>query len=241
MEFKTKSGRTMSIDMDKWQITDNPKCQIIEEIDDDYLLENISGFRFRINKSIVTDNHLDIVNGSVTFPESVYEYYIKRERDKSKKRMDEMFYENRNLIFANRNLVLTKPEYYLMRPRLLTSGAAYLGGFDYTLGGLIESFNSGNHFYFDQFSGYKKMFLIHMSGSPLSGCHASAFWSDENKEVIWFGVGQGEGLPSPFFATLKKFRAMVSGIDVRIDFQDIALENLISEIKGGINEDRTSQ
>jgi hypothetical protein len=128
--------------------------------------------------------------------------------------------------------VLSKAEYYLLRPRLLSSGAAYLGGFSYSLGTLIESFKSGHHFYFDEFGGFKKMYLVATAGSPLSGINGSTFWCADKRKIVHFKPGKGIGLPKPFIRSFMKFSEMVKQWpNQNIDFQDQAIERLIHEIK----------
>ena len=231
MDFKTKSGKFLSIDLEKWTITSQRTCKIIREEDDDYIIENKTKQTAKISKSIISDNRIDIIDSHVEFSEAIYNYYfLKESRVEAEKRMNDIFEQNIELIFSNRELVLSKAEYYLLRPRYLTSGGAYIGGFSYSLGALIDSFTSGEHFFFEELSGFKKMYLIKIVGSPLSGAYSATFWADEERKIVSLGSGNGISFPMPFTEVLKEFRGMVSGVANCIDFEDQVIEQLVKEM-----------
>jgi hypothetical protein len=124
---------------------------------------------------------------------------------------------------------LSKPEYYHLRPDLLQSGGSFVGGFGYSLGTLFDSFKSGNHFYFDEVGVYKKLYLISMAGSVLSGVNNTMFWSDDINEIVNFNSNDSP-LPKPFAHSLMEFEKMVRGTLANIDCQDKVVEQLIKEI-----------
>jgi len=231
MDFKTKSGKLLSIDLEKWTITNQRTCKIIEEEDDDYIIENKTKQIAKVSKSIIRDNRIDIIDSHVEFSKGIYDYYfLEKPRVEAEKRMNDIFNQNIELIFSNRELVLSKAEYYLLRPDYLTSGGAYIGGFSYSLGALIDSFKSGKHFFFEELGGFKKMYLIQLGGSPLSGAYIATFWADEERKIVRLGSGKGISFPMPFSVILNEFRSMVSGVANIIDFQDQAIEKLVKEI-----------
>jgi hypothetical protein len=231
MDFKTKSGRSLTIDTDKWLLSYKKKCNIVVENEDDYILQNANQIEITIPKAIINANEIEIVDNSIVLTERLYDhYFLTPFRQGSKTRLNEIFSKNTELIFRNREIVLQKAEYYLIRPKLLNSGGAYIGGFTYTLGALFESMNSGNHIYFDEISGHKKLYLINISGSPLSGSYYARFWSDHDYKFITSDKLSMGGSLSPFYKTLDKFKDMVHGFSLSIDFQDIAILQLIEEI-----------
>jgi hypothetical protein len=232
MEFKIRNGKVLSIDTKKWLISENTTCKIVGQDDDNYEIQNENGLISKIPASIINANEIQIDNGNVSLTKGVYEYWVVApERKRASKRFNELFFKNADKIFLNKDIVLSRAEYFLLRPSLLTCGLAYHGSFDYPLGTLIESFNSGKHFYFDEFAGFKKMYLISTSGSPLSGCHCSIFWCEKESRLIFFSTGEGPGLPKSFLETFLSFRKMVDvGNYMRIDFEDRAIELLMNEI-----------
>ena len=145
------------------------------------------------------------------------------------KRMNDLFSENIELIFSNRQIVIGKAEYYLLRPRLLLSGAAYLGHFHYTLGALFESIENGTNIYFENLGGFKKLHLICLSGSPFSGRKSTLFWSDETHKFVH---SREININVPVsLSALYEFRKM-GDIPYKVDFADRAMEQLLNEING---------
>ncbi|NLA23449.1 MAG: hypothetical protein GX879_00625, partial [Bacteroidales bacterium] len=151
-------------------------------------MENIHEDRFSIPKHIIKANELKLVDNTVKLTESLYQhYFLKKFRSENQSKLDVLFKENASLIFQNRTAVLNKAEYYLLKPKILTIGFMYTVSVNYNLGSLFESFESGNHIYYDEFCGYRKMYLISMAASPLSGTIFKAiFWSDDKNEFIEF-------------------------------------------------------
>ena len=233
MEIQTRNVGTLTLDTTRWLISTSGVCKVLHETEDHYLIQNANNLQAEIPTSIVRDNELTIVDGHLSLPEGVYAHYVVEPgRKRANEDFNRMFLKHCELIFTNMEAVLGKAEYYLLRPQMLSSGAAYGGGFSYSLGALIESFKSGNHFYFDEFGGFKKMYLVATSGSPLSGSHGSTFWCAEDRKIVHFKSGEGPGLPKPFISSLKKFSEMLKPASTQqIDFQDQAIERLIQEIK----------
>jgi hypothetical protein len=52
---------------------------------------------------------------------------------------------------------------------LLIIGGTFIACFIYTLGAIFEAIENGTHFYFEKLEGFKKLHLINITGSPLSG------------------------------------------------------------------------
>ena len=228
MDFETESGKLLSIDLEKWTITKNRTCKIIDEIDDDYLLENKSGQVVKKSKSLIRDNKIAIIDSHVNLGEAMYEHwFLKEQRFDAKNRMNEIFNQNIELILSSKELVLSKAEYYLLRPSYLSSGGSVIGGFSYSLGALIDSFQSGNHFVLNEWNGFKELYLINVSGSPLSGAYRANFWADEASKVV--SVHSGKPMPS-FFSLIKACQKIAHKNGIIIDYQDKAIEQLMEEI-----------
>ena len=192
--------------------------------------------RFTIPEYLINANGLNVIDNRVELPKGLYEYYfLETFRANSLILLDTLYQAYANLIFQNRNLVLNKAEYYLLKPSSLSTGFMYSGGIIYSLGNLFESFESGDHVYYDEFCGYGKMYLVSMAASPLSGTIFNAtFWSDENNQFISFTnrkIDSKPQLPSNFGrdegrALIEKLRCK----EMKIDRQDKAIQELINEI-----------
>jgi hypothetical protein len=232
MEFQIKNGNVLSIDTKKWLISENPICRVVGQDNENYEIENENGLIAKIPVSIINDNYIEIDNDKLPLTKGVYEYWVVApERKRASRRFNELFIKNAELIFRNKDVVLSKAEFFLLRPELLTSGSAYIGSCSYPLGALFESITSGSQFYFDEFAGFKKMYLISISGSPLSGRQNSLFWCEEESRIISFGVGKGPGLPKKFLESYRSFYKLVAAVSyIHIDFEDHAIEQLIKEL-----------
>lgn len=237
-KFTTKYSRDLEIDLTKWKIdADSRHCTIIGINDGNLLLKNKSEDSFTLPEHLIKTNELNVVDNTVELPEGLYDhYFLKKFRANSLKKFNNLYHKYEPLIFQNRNLVLTKAEYYLLRPYDLSTGFMYSGGISYSLGNLFESFESGNHIYYDEFSGYRKMYLVSMAASPLSGAiYKAIFWSDESNELVNFGYQVADPkpkLPGNFgIAEGRSLMEMLRNKEMVIDRQDEAISNLINEIK----------
>lgn len=233
MEIITKGGRKLTLEIKKWQISKNRKCKIIDEPEDQILLRNENQLESRISKQLLEANHLIPKEGYIELSQGLYEqHFVNPERRRSREKFNRLFEENMDLIFKNQELVLTKAEYYLLSPDVLCSGGAYIGGFQYTLGGLFESMKSGKHIYLEEIGEHKKMYLVNIKGSPLSGTYTSMFWSEAEKCMVSFNSKDKNLLVDGFLDTLKRMsRLMMSFKDRKMHFEDVAFENFINELK----------
>jgi hypothetical protein len=231
-KFTSKYGRNLEIDLFKWTIDEDCRnCEIIE-ISEDYLfLENKYKDRFSIPEHIIKANNYNIVDNTIDLSEGLYEnYFFFKFKSESRNQLDILFEKYESIILQNRTVVLNRAEYYLLKPRILSTGFMYTGGKTYTLGNLVESFESGNHIYYDEFCGYEKMFLISMAASPLSGTIFNAiFWSDKTNEFVRFNE---ESKWPKYFNTSVGWSLfnMLKSEDIKIDRQDIAIKKMINEI-----------
>jgi hypothetical protein len=239
-EFTTKNGRKLKIDLTKWKIKDDiTKCKIIEICHGNLLLENINEDRFTFPEYLVKSNQITVVDNTVELPSGLYKhYFLTKFKSESIKVLDTLYQNHATLIFQNRNVVLNKAEYYLLKPSRLSTGFMYTGGINYSLGNLFESFESGNHIYYDEFCGYRKVYLVSMAGSPLSGTIFNAtFWSDETNEFVNLTNQKHNTeveLPSNFgVASGRALINMLNCNEIAIDRQDKAIKELINEINGG--------
>ena len=220
----------MTFDHEKWVISESRICNIIGEEDAHYLLENKYKQVVKILISLVHANNLKIIDNQIELSESLYKiYFLDQIRNDANNRMNNLFNENKELIFSNRQIVLSKAEYYLLKPSLLTSGGAHIGGYIYTLGALFEAIENGTHIYFEILEGFKKLYLISITGSPLSGSISALFWSDETHKFVH--SREINDNPAINFSLLSQFRKL-QNIPYNIDFADIAMEQLINEING---------
>ena len=233
--FTTKYGRNLEIDLSKWTIDEESRnCEIIDISEDYLLLENKHKDRFSIPEHIIKANNYNVVDNMIDLTEALYEnYFLNKFKSESQSQLDTLFEKHASIIFQNRTVVLNKAEYYLLKPSILSTGFMYTGGKTFTLGNLMESFESGNHIYYDEFCGYEKMFLVSMAASPLSGrIFKAIFWSDKTNEFVRFN---SESKWPKYFNTSVggSLFKMLKSEDIMIDRQDEAIKNLINEINAG--------
>ncbi|MCC5921058.1 MAG: hypothetical protein LAT68_12775 [Cyclobacteriaceae bacterium] len=234
MILKTKLGKNIALDLDKWQISSATTCSIHDEVEDDYILENRSLQRARLSKSIIRDNELPINNGQIQLSDGLYEYYfLQSQREASERRMNQLFEQHKDLIFQHQELILSKGEYYLLRPQLLKSGGAYIGGFTYCLGTLLESFHDRERIYFEEIQSYQDLYLISLQGSPLSGRYVASFWCEDLRKVVEISSDKSKFFSGPLFDNLKQFKKVIgkSPIGIKLDHQDKIFEQLLDDIR----------
>jgi len=227
----TPSGKLLPFDPNRWSLnTDDYRCQIIGEQGEDYLLLDANAFLTPVPKSIIHDNHFEIKEDLVTLSAGVYVRWITAPRvQASYVRTQELYAKHRELLFRNRALVLSRAEYFLLAPRALSSGGAYLGGFYYSLGALFDAIAQKTPgVYFEELAGHRDLYLVTTAGSPLSGVHNSTFWSEEQGFLTL--SSSDCRLPGGFLAALRTFKAVVERGGIGFTYQDEALEQLLGEL-----------
>jgi hypothetical protein len=184
-----------------------------------------------VPKATIRDNAYEIVGDEVTLSAGVYAKWITAPRVvQSQLRLQQLFSTHRALVFANRQQVLSRGEYYLLSPDLLCSGGAYIGGFRYSLGALLEAMEEkAKGVYFDEFAGYRELYLVSLTGSPLNGIHTSLFWSEEQQQLIRITSSQCR-LPGGFMSSIRAFKEAVNQDLGGITYQSEALEQLLGEL-----------
>ena len=227
----TLSGKLLPFDSNRWSLNTNDyRCQIIGEQGDDYLLLDANALLTPVPKSIIHDNHFEIQGDLLTLSAGVYVHWITAPRvQASYARTQELYAKHRELLFRNRALILNRAEYYLLAPRALTSGAAYMGGFNYSLGALFEAMEQkAAGVYFEELAGHRELYLVSLSGSPLSGIHRSHFWSEEQGFLSLSSTDCR--LPGGFMSTLRAFKAELGQSSMGFTYQDEAFEQLLGEL-----------
>jgi len=227
----TPSGKLLPFDPNRWSLNTNDyRCQIIGEQGDDYLLLDANALLTPVPKSIIHDNHFEIQEDLVSLSAGVYLRWITSPRGHdSYVRTQELYAKHRELFFRNRPLILSRAEYFLLAPRALTSGAAYMGGFYYSLGALFDAIEQKTPgVYFEELAGHRELYLVSLSGSPLSGIHRSTFWSEEQGFLTLSSTDCR--LPGGFLPTLRAFKAVVAQSTIEFTYQDDAMEQLLGEL-----------
>ena len=111
----------------------------------------------------------------------------------------------------------------------MVSGGSFIGGFIYTLGALFEAIENGMHIYFENLEGFKKLHLISITGSPLRGRLSALFWSDATHKFVHSReINDNTALSLSLLSEFRKIR----NIPYEVDFADVAMEQLLNEIKG---------
>jgi hypothetical protein len=235
MKINLSNKTILFFDNNEWVISSNRTCKILSEDEEyNYELENENGSRFKLSRLTIEANLIEVIDNKVELTEGLYkQYFLDKIREKSSLKLNELFVKNASRIFSNKDLVLSKAEYYLLQPNMLSSGSAYIGGFNYNLGSLMELWiEKPEIFYFKEFGGHKEMFLISVSGSVLSGIHSSVFWCESEKSIINFPSTKRQSLPGGFGKYLFKLKEFILPKNkYYIDFQDTALENMLNEIE----------
>ena len=227
----TRYGRKLHFDAQRWNLnTGNYTCQLVGEREDDYLLLDANTLVTWVPKATIRDNAFEIVGDEVTLSEGVYAKWITSPRvQASYARSQELYSKHRELLFRHRALVLSRAEYYLLAPRALTSGAAYMGGFNYSLGALFEAMEQKSAgVCFEELAGYRDLYLVSLSGSPLSGIHRSHFWSEEQGFLSLSSTDCR--LPGGFLPTLRAFKEAVNQGSGGLSYPGEALEQLLGEL-----------
>jgi len=229
-EFITNGNNALTIDLNQWKMSRNLSCKILEETANYFLIENDSGEQVEFLKSLVSSNKMSIAGNLLVLSEAQYLSHFISLRKVQNAKMNIQFEDNKNLIFQHREQILAKGAYYLLRPDFLSSGASHMGSFNYCLGALLDTFHCESPFYFQELAGFKKMYLVKLSGSVLSGVYSATFWSDDKGEFIYLTSDSHGPLPRPLFDTMKSFQGILNGSFIEIDYQDKAIENLLMDI-----------
>lgn len=230
--FTTRYGRKLPFDAQRWSIgTENYTCQIVGEREDDYQLLDANTLVTWVPKATIRDNAYEIVGDEVTLSEGVYAKWITGPPvAQSYQRLKALYVEHQEVLFANRQLVLTRGEYYGLFPSLLQSGGAYIGGFRYSLGALFEAMEEkAAGVYFEGFAGHGALYLVSLSGSPLSGMHHSLFWSDEQQQFVRIDSYE-QRLPGGFLVAIRAFKEAVNQGSPEVSFPGEALAQLLGEL-----------
>ncbi len=230
--FTTRYGRKLSFDEQRWNLrTQTYTCQIIGEREEDYLLLDANTLVTWIPKATIRDNVFEVKSDEVTLSAGVYAKWISAPRGQSSYlRMQQLFEQYKELLFSQRKLILSRGEYYLLSPDVLKSGGAYIGGFRYSLGVLVEAMEEkAKGVYFEELAGYRALYLVSVTGSPLSGMHDSLFWSEEDQQLIRITSSQCR-LPGGFITAIRAFKEAVNHNSGGFTYQDDALEQLLGEL-----------
>ena len=228
----TRYGRKLTFDEQRWNLQKgNYACKIIGEREDDYLLLDANNLVSPVPKATIRDNAYEIVGDEVTLSEGVYAKWITGPPElRSYNRFQSLYWDHKELLFANRQILLSRGEYYFLSPECLRSGAAYIGGFHYSLGALFEAFEEKvPGVYYEKFAGHKEMYLVALSGSPLSGTHNSLFWSDEQQQFPEIG-SYGRNLPGGFYGSFCEFKDAVNHDIPRLSYSGEVLAQLLGEL-----------
>lgn len=234
----TRYGRKLTFDEQRWTLSkENYTCKIVEELEEDYLLLDANNLVSPVPKATIRDNAYEIVGDEVTLSEGVYAKWITNPIEvQSNNRFQSLFSSHRDLLFANRQTVLSRGEYYSLSPDRLQSGAAYIGGFHYSLGALFEAFEEKvPGVYYERFAEHSSLYLVCLSGSPLSGSHNSLFWSDEHQKFPQI-CSYGRNLPGGFYGAYCKFKDAVKHEAPRLSYPGEVLAQLLDEL--GVNEEQ---
>ena len=231
MNINLRNGKILSLDKNKWNFSVNTICSILEKDYDVFEIQNKNGLTAMIPKSIIYDNNYEIIDNEVTLSEAVYNHWILNPYiKKSNEKFNELFSRNSDLIFKYKEVVLTKAEYYLLRPNELHSVVGWGKSISYSLGALIESMLSGNHYYIEEFETYQKMYLISIKRNPINGIVRSLYWCSEQNKVVSFSSQKNKNMPSEWNKEFYNLDNIHKGSGVSVELKAKAIEQLINEL-----------
>jgi hypothetical protein len=232
MEFTIQNGQTHHIDPERWMISKNPRCQIVGEDENAYTIVNANGIRGLILKELVRANKLPIKGNQLRLTAGLYEEcLVKPYKKQSANSLSAIFRTHAGHIIRNRALVYQRAEYFLLHLPQLHCSLAYTGNYPYGLGALLEAWEYLPDFHFDEFGGYEDMYLVSVSGSPLSGNHSTIFWSAAQNELLYFDSKSPHKLPLPLNHYVKLFhQELIQRYPYHFDLNDVAMELLLHEI-----------
>lgn len=235
MEIVLDQSNKLFLDEKKWFVSSDRTCELLEEHEKHFYIKNKNGLKVKLPKKIFEANNLAFSENTVELPEGLYEHFIRSEA----KRVDEekfnaVFKQRVSDLFTNSILVLKEPEYFLLRPHLLESTGVYLGAYNISVGSLLKAWETDTDFYFDSIQDKEDLFLMAVRGSVLTNRYTSIFWCRSNRSVISYSSNVF-ALPNGFHFYLSKFKALIRPeINYTLDFQYVALMDLLSTIDGKV-------
>ena len=231
MEILINQSNTLFLDLEKWMISTERRCKVVEESSTHYTVQNKNGIRVDLPKHLLTANQLSIQNGMVELTEGLYDTLIKdKVHTASDQAFNTLFQKNASLLFQHANQILTKPEYFLLKPDLLMSFALYQGAFYTSLGALVHAWVQDEDLYFKSFGDKDDLFLVAVSGSLLTNRYSATFWCRSTGELLNYN-SQNHPLPKGFKYYFEKFKALNrADLSIKIDFQHEALQALLESL-----------
>ncbi|RCW36774.1 hypothetical protein [Marinilabilia salmonicolor] len=176
--FKISNGNTLAINNDQLhgekQI--NTLIDIVDQINDDFVVENQDEIWTSIPIEILNINNITPHNGQIRLTESLYHNWF----DKAEKELDRQlsiaFMDNFDIVLQHRDLIMSFGEYFLLTiGDSLMSGAALLGGVSYPLGGLLEAWDNEEMFKIKDRYGHDA-FVFRTAGFSGSGTNTTRRW-----------------------------------------------------------------
>lgn len=231
MEILIDQSNTLFLDLEKWMISTDRHCELVEESSTHYTVQNKNGIRVDLPKHLFIANELSIQNGIVELSEGLYDTFVKESFHASANNaFNTLFQKSASLLFKHGNQVLTKPEYFLLKPDLLKSFDLYQGTFYTSLGALVQAWEQDTDLYFKSFANKDDLFLMAVSGSLLTNRYSSTFWCRSTGELLNYN-SQNHPLPKGFKFYLDKFKVLNrADLSIKIDFQHEALQTLLESL-----------
>ena len=214
MDIELINGKKLKLD--DFLVGNNYLVNVVGETEYFYLVSDIDGIIVNFPKEIIKINEIPIKNNVIQLSDTLYNEYFKKERQRLQEEAEYKLKINFGKIYENRDLVFNKPEYFLIRVRQFTSGGAYIGGCDYCLGSLIESWDQSNSLILNEESEKSKVLMTSIQGSPLSGNNSWTGWSLENQKFVSGKVEDWRKYLVEFIELSKKYK-----IRLRSDFRQI--------------------
>lgn len=231
MEILIDQSNTLFLDLEKWMISADRQCKLVEESSTHYTVQNKNGIRVDLPKHILTANALSIQNGMVELSEGLYDTFVKGPTHESNDNaFNTLFRKSASLLFQEADQILTKPEYFLLKPDLLKSSDLYQGAFCTSLGAIVKAWEQDEELHFKSFADKDDLFLLAVSGSLLTNRYSTTFWCRSTGELLNYN-SQNHPLPEGFKYYLDKFKVLNrADLSIKIDFQHEALQTLLESL-----------
>ena len=231
MEILIDQSNTLFLDLEKWMISIERHCKVVEESSTHYTVQNKNGIRVDLPKHLLTANELSIQNGMVELSAGLYDTFVKESvHAGADNAFNMLFQKSASSIFKHGNQILTKPEYFLLKPDLLMSFALYQGAFYTSLGALVQAWVQDEDLHFKSFGDKDDLFLVAVSGSLLTNRYSATFWCRSTGELLNYN-SLNHPLAKGFKFYLDKFKVLNrADLSIKIDFQHEALQALLESL-----------
>lgn len=193
--------------------------------DKNIILRNYDEVEVSIPIELLRLNNISTSETKVHLTTGLYQKHFVEEKKRLNHIASEAFYHNLPTILRNRDTVLSNPEFFHIRADVLYCGAAFISGYSYSLGALLECWSTS-----DDLKISEDYHMVTISGSPFSGAFASLIWSDDKNQLMAISSRRGDKLPKNFLWYWKVFKELHIKHPERLISNHLAIQKLINSL-----------